>query len=333
MTAHAKAATEPESRTQSPEPAGADRERRPAPTGLALVAKRISVWTTRGIVSGIILVASLAFGRQVLYWWSEEGDQDAGQARLQAVGGLGDLNQEHFLQFGESPWCMSRRPVAGSEKHLLGVLRARCAELTTSSPLPEGPPAPAEERLLQRLSSQSPVQEQLGQWRLYELQAAFPMVVGVRPIAALTSTQPSERVANPGYRVVTWAIAVPAGPNAWTAYTFYAAHPGTGGNAGPSDLPVPPGTRRTLLIQAADGGAVASFRGPNHPDAWRRFYNAWLEGHGWKVLGGWYERGSSWSIRCSSPTEPASLLDVQLAADSSGEMTGLVLLTPPFAQR
>lgn len=299
-----------------------------AAAGFASVAKQITAWTNRGLVSAIILVAGLAFGRQVLQWWAEarQGATSSANAGL-AVGSLGDPLQEHLLQFGTTPWCLARRPLVADDKEVLRLLRNRCAELMASTVAPEDVPGPAEAALLERLASQTPAQQGPGSCRVYELVGAFPMVVGIRPATASPPHPPNQRVVSPGYRVVTWAIAVPTGPKAWTAYMFFAVPTQGGDSRVFPELPIPQESERTLFIHATDGGCVACFRGRAGLDAWRGWYESWFSEQGWRAQGGWSAQGATWSIRLTHPKQPNALFDVLLAPNEEGQTTGLVLRT------
>jgi hypothetical protein len=43
-------------------------------TGFALVAKRFTNWTSNLLVTAIVIVAALTFGRQLTYWWATDPD-------------------------------------------------------------------------------------------------------------------------------------------------------------------------------------------------------------------------------------------------------------------
>jgi hypothetical protein len=293
------------------------------------LAKRLSAWTSRGIVSAVILVAGLAFGRQVLQWWGMERQAPTmpPQASL-ALGALGDSAQEHLLEFGDSAWRMSRRVVVARDHDVLRELQARCEEVIRSCSDPKGEPGPAERDFLNRVANDKPAREEAGKWRLHALDAAFPMVIGTRPTGP-TRGPPNDRVVKPHQRVVTWGLAVPAGANSWIVYTFHVAPPKGEYPAVLPELPIPPGSRPGLAIRAADGGAVVSFKGPERPGEWRQFFDSWLSSHGWGVADAWQYRGTTWSLRCIREAgDRCDSLDVFLSSDGTGEMTGLVLLAP-----
>ncbi len=293
------------------------------------LAKRLSTWTSRGLVSGIILVAGLAFGRQVLQWWGVEKEPPATSSpRPLAMGALGDPGQEHLLEFGDSVWRMARGVVFAGGQNVLRELQARCAKLIPSCHVPAGEPGPAERDFLNQIARQQPAQEEPGRWRLFALDAAFPMVIGTRWIGA-EGGPPNDRVVKPAQRVVTWGLAVPAGADTWITYTFHTAPPEGERPSAALELPIPPGSRKTLAIRAADGGAVASFKGPDRPSEWRQFFDSWLATHGWEKAEAWQHRGATWSVRCLRQSgNQRDSLDVLLASEGTSGMTGLVLLTP-----
>jgi len=308
-------------------PAASPARRETSLSGFAQLAKRISVWTTRGIVSAAILVMGLAFGRQMVVWWGPEGGEEgAPPPPSLSVGALGRAAAEHVLEFGDTPWRMGRQAIAGDEKHVLSALQGRCAGIVRSSAVPGDAPGPAERDFLKKISGQKPAQEEIGKWRLYALDAAFPMVIGTRPAAS--TPPPGDGVAGLAWRVVTWGLAVPMGTNSWTIYTFEPAD--SGGDVSPvSRVPIPPQSSRILSIRAADGSAVVSFRGPDRPDACRRFFDSWLAAEGWRTVVAWRQHGTAWSVRGARTADASrESLDVFFVSDGSGEMTGLVLRTP-----
>lgn len=293
------------------------------------LAKRVSTWTSRGLVSGIILVAGLAFGRQVLQWWAAEKEPAAGLSpQPLAMGALGDPGQEHLLEFGDSAWRMARGVAVADGKRALEDLKTRCAKAIRDCYAPRGEPGPGERDFLSRIARQKPAQEEPGQWRLFALDTAFPMVIGTRR-GSSEGRPPNDRIVNPDERVVIWGLAVPSGSDGWITYTFHIGPPESERGFASLELPIPPGSRKTLAIRAADGGAVASFRGPDRLSEWKQFFDAWLAARGWEKTDGWHDRGAAWSIRCLRKSEGRhESLDVLLSPDGSGGMAGVVLLTP-----
>jgi hypothetical protein len=154
------------------------------------------------------------------------------------------------------------------------------------------------------------------------------MVIGTRE-AAPSDGPPNDRIVKPAHRVVTWGLAAPTGSDTWVTYTFHASPHEGGRRSAALDLPIPPGSRKTLAIRAADGGAVASFKGADREGEWMQFFDSWLRTHGWETTQPWQDRGATRSLRCVRQTgDLRESLEVLLASDGTGEMTGLVLVTP-----
>jgi hypothetical protein len=299
-------------------------------SGFALVAQRISAWTTRGLLTLIILIAGLGFGRQVLRWWAADDNPAGGAYRPDpADGGLGDPSHPHVIQFGDQPWSIRRQSLAGTTATAADGLRGVCRELIGGQArLPIGQPEQAERDLLAKLQDRRPIEQEQGKWQLYELSEGLPMVVGTREMPAPSSAVGGSGLAQTTRRVVIWGLAIPAGLEAWTVYTFQPVSssdslPGEG-----PEVPLPPGSRRLVSLRTADGGAIAAFAGPEQPDAWVEFYRAWSVRHDWKPVQDWQRVGSRWHARYTSATgEPPTWIDVQFGPDGRGQYTGLVVIT------
>ena len=305
-----------------------------APSGFGLLAKRISSWTTKCIVTGVILVLGIGVGRQVLQWW--KGDVSGSVKTPPAVGvgdGLGEPGGAHEIQFGASSWTLRRQSFAGPREAALSALRASCRDATRSGGTPEGYAEEAEEKLLDSLLNREPVDQEPARWGLYQLDQSFPMVIGTREAAPGPPANHACQVAGSGRRVVTWGLAVPMSQGAWTLYTFHPTGPSSGLQPGLPELPMPPASRRILALQVAGGGSITALAGPAQPETWKRCFDRWFETRGWAAAGNWDHAGSRWSRCYVEKTEgPAARADVQLAADGSGGMSGLLLVTPPAAQ-
>jgi hypothetical protein len=321
MPAQPQAMPPPPSETPKPNPS--------APTGFGLLAQRVSSWTTKAVLTALILVAGLGFGRQVLQWWKGDTSIDIPLPS----DGLGDLGRVHEIQVGSGTWSIRRQSLAGTRQQALETLRVTCREVTESAVAPvEWLDAP-ERNLLDSLQERPPAEREPGKWGVYQWDQAFPLVVGVREIGSEPGAKAAQKVAASGPRVVTWGLAVPMSQGAWTLYIFHPTGPSSGPQPGPPELPMPPASRRILALQVAGGGSITAFAGPAQPETWKRCFDRWFETRGWAAAGNWDHAGSRWSRCYVEKTEgPAARADVQLAADGSGGMSGLLLVTPPAAQ-
>jgi hypothetical protein len=331
------------------ERAGTDASRR----SFAQLAARISAWTTRALLTAILLVAALGFGRQVLLWWRSDAGSPAALGRVPLGGdGFGSLDRLHTLQFGKGPLALQRQTVAGSKEQAQNALRALTRAAASQAQLPRQPANDAERKFVAGLGRLQPVDQQPSGWRLYLLDSGVPTFVGTRealaePVApggtagqASSGTQakpavapggqklgglPSGGVAPSAFRVVTWGMAIPATDGAWTLYVFSPGGPAIDG-VGAKEIPIPPGSERLLSMEVAGGGRIMSFKGCATPDSWTHFYDRWLLANDWRPHGPWRHRGTAWGLRCDRRAAPAGgTLDLELVENQSGQWSGLVL--------
>ncbi len=298
--------------------------RQPAPDGpaggFARLARQISSWTSKSIVSAAILVAGLAVGRQVLQWWAADAP---GRAKppptIAATEGLGDPARLHFLEFGDQTWSLSRQGATGPRKRIVPMLRARCREGMRAAGVPDGPPSPVEIELAKTLAHETPAESGPEGWQLYERLEPLPMVVGVR-------SGGGSAIARSDPRVVIWGLAIPTGPEQWTLWTFHPSTPSRRSPAALPAVPLPPGSRRLLSVRVAEGGGVVSFHGAADPESWKAFYEAWSNESGFRAAGSWRHSGSVWQRRWVRPgSEPAQWLDLHFGPDDRGQLTGLLM--------
>ena len=284
--------------------------------GFARVAKQVSSWTSKAVLTAVILVAGLVFGREVLTWWGADSPRPEPARAADAGEGVGDPAEPHWLQFGDQSWSFTQQATSGTAKEALATLRASCRKTTREATVLTDAPGPAEEDFLRSIAGRRPAEEEAGQWQLYELDGAFPMVAGVRP------PQSSRRV-------VTWGLAVPHGAGNWTAYAFHVAPPTGGSPQCLSEVALPPGATRTLAIGAAGSGGMLSFSGPSEVETWKQFFDSRLAERGWKAVGGWRQYGSNWHTHYEKdPAEPDWVMDIHFGPDAQGGQTGLVIVSP-----
>ena len=299
------------------------------PRGFAALGRRISAYTSRLVLSAVVVLAGVAFARQVLQWWRDEA-ADLHQPPA-AAPGLGQPWAAHEVMVGDRSWSIVRQTFEGDAAGASSALLAAChtaAEETAGMPLP--PPGPEQRQLLARLAGSEPARQTSGGVRLYALPEGFPMVVGTR------SGGPDERPGAgppppaPGPAVAIWGIAVPAAPTSWSLYTFRPGEPGAEVEAAAgAQPPLPPGCRRLLQVRAVGGETSIVFTGPAQPDAWRALYDRWAAEAGLQGRGPWRESAGAWhrAYAGAGPQRPAAV-DVHFGRDRSGQGLGVILLGP-----
>ena len=293
------------------------------------LARRLSRWTTNGLLTGILIVAALGFGRQVLTWWRVDSP-NPGRSVVPAGldDGMGDPRQVHVLDFGDQHWSIRRQEVTGRTDRAANALRQACREQIAAAHAPTDRPDANELRLLKTLGHQKPVAEAPGQWQIYSIDQGIPMVAGVRPTRGATPSGSGAQLAETIPRVVIWGVAVPIGPESWAIYLFEPAA-GVGRSletAVQAAIPLPPDARRLLSVRAAGGGAVVAFTGPGRPEAYKQFYDRWFGERGWTSTSGGAAVGSAWAQRYVAPSDVApTAVDVRLGLDRRGQCTGMVM--------
>lgn len=311
------------------------------------MARRISAWTSNSLVTVMLVVIALGFGRQVLHWWHAEEPPRPSMTSDP----LGDRTAPHVLEFGDQAWSIRRQEFSGPREGLTAALQDACRAAIVDS-LPRGETAGADEHeLLKRLAAEKPMAEERGRWRLYQWGAGHPLLIGTRVVPALAkgvgsgepsplqtqgrATRRSVEVAiapNAGtnldestYRVVTWGVAVPAAAGAWTLYLFQSGGAAGGAGQGGDKIPLPPDGHRLLAIHAAAGEAITAFSADDCPAA-RKFYAGWFADHGWTATHAWQQIAAGWHAGFEKrASESGQAVDIRLGIDSQGRWSGLIL--------
>ncbi|MHB1036301.1 MAG: hypothetical protein ACYC35_25105 [Pirellulales bacterium] len=300
------------------------------PLGFAALAKRISGWTSRLVASGIVLVAGLSIGRQMIAWWSVDAPAPAAQEAPGPAGSEADsagLGESGVLEFGDLAYRVQRQSLRGDKGVALAWLRKECRNALDRGGLPHRQIGPAEQELLRQIAKEKPVAEGPPGRRLHQLDGAFPMVVGTLDpgVTRSSSGEGSSAVALSGRRVIIWGMGVPMAGDVWALYTFQAESTATPFRSSLQPA-LPPGARRTMAVRDANGGGMAAFGGSGPPQRWIGFYDRWFRQHGWSVASAWQLSGAVWHARYEQGGSGS--VDVQFAPADSNGLVGLVTITP-----
>ena len=296
----------------------------------ARLAQRLSAWTSKCALSALILVVGVAFARQVMYFWaSDSSGGNSPRSELAPDTGVGEPGRQHLVAFGDQHWAISDRIVHGGRPQVLDALRAECRRTVAAGKTPIDPPRKEEIRFLAFLAKQKPDEQEPGKWRVYQIDGVFPMAVGISDApASFGSEQDPSRVASQGGRVVTWGLAFPKGPGAWSLFAFQPTGTALTAPSVVDEVVIPPNCQKTVSIRAAGGGVVVAFRGPTQPDAWKHFFDEWFKQRGLKAVGSWEAIGPSWHRQAVSPAgKAAGAVDVQFGPDEREGMAGLILVS------
>jgi hypothetical protein len=288
----------------------------------------MSAWTTRALLTLVVVVATLGFGREVVHWWHAEPDDPTLLRPFSPAAGPDDQGQPCVLQFGSSPWSLRRQSLLGSKEQAIAALRRLGLSAMQAGPGPSEPAGDAERRFLAGLASAKPVDQQPGQWSLYQLNSVFPRVVGVRGTLPAEAATKGGAVALSACRVVTWGMAIPMPEGAWTMYVF--SPTATSQAEGKSvEPPIPPDGTKLLSLHVLGGGLVMSFRGRAAPESWISFYDRWLSQSPWEPIGGWQRGPGRCGLRCRErQSRSGGALDLEFVVEPQGQVTGLLMITP-----
>ena len=304
------------------------------------LARRISAVTTNCLLTAIVLVAGLAFGRQILRWWAADTPHPGAAARsADSLDPLADPGNLHELQFGALPWSLRRQSITGDKRAAVDALRASCREVLQDdrrqSDTSHEAPGEAEIELLAQLAAREPVDREPGKWQLFVLGEAFPMVVGIRPSSGATEPISEKTSASADRHVAIWGLAIPQATGAWTLCTFQRTSDRDGQLTALSGPPIPPGCTKTLSIRVASGESTVSFEGPQGPKSWIEFYRRWFRTHNWEAAQDWRPSGNSWHGRYYSPEKGraaeegrTAAVDLHFGPATRDGTAGLILITP-----
>ncbi len=296
----------------------------PPPPTFRRLARRITDWTTRLLLAGVILVVGLAFGRQVLRWW--RADQVAPNVGALGPGATGpQLDSAQVICFGRAGWTLRHQRLEGDRQAVLAALRAQCRPAAAQGISPAEPLLFEEQSLLARLASQPAVEHQPGRWRMYELDEGVPMVVVLADGGKADHPSDGASLAAPSVGVITWGMAVPQSSAEWILYAFQPEARAPPASSEEVPIALPPEADRVLAVQMADGSGIAGFEMAGPAERAKGVFDRWCAERGWRASGPWQGLGDAWCRRFeSSGPQGLHTVDVRLGATADGRMRGVV---------
>lgn len=291
------------------------------PTGRQKAARHWSSLAGNVLATGVIFIAGMSFGRQVIVWWGSNTPRGIDRpAIVHDSTLLSSPSVPHDLQFGDVPFLLQRIPFAGVKSQAMAQLRTACRQAAAKQTAAHVAGS-AEKRMLSQLDGHTPVAMQEGQWEVYELDGPVPLAVGVRFDGADHSVG--------SRRVVCWGLAVPlsGGENAnrWTLF-MWAGESQSVDSAVINQFPMPPGARRTMSMRSADGATLLSMRGAGKPADWVKHFQSWQRESSFVEDTPWHLSGTSWHARYGD--ENQGWLDMRIWQGQPHSVSGIVSYTP-----
>lgn len=295
------------------------------PDPMAGTAKRIGNFATNLLVSGVILIVGIAFGREIIGWWRADSDAPDRLPIAAAVGGHDPIESagDQLLEFGDFPFVLNRAEFEGDATATLERLRTACRHsIDAATPLSDELGA-AEQRMLAAARKLRPVEEVANAWSVYEIRTPLPMVVGVRTFET--------QVAISEDRVVSWGLAVPEAMTEgeqqfqWTLFTYSSAETADSTTESVTG-PAPPGGRRTLSIRTDRGDAVVGYAGTGTAQSWTDFYDILFANLAVETDAGWQLSAGSWRRRFDR--DDSETIDVVVRSDNGDTIRSIVITSP-----
>jgi hypothetical protein len=290
-----------------------------------MIAARIGNFATNVLVSGVILIVGLAFGREIISWWRADAASETPTPITSVLGEYNplDSSERQLLECGDFPFVLNRQDFSGDADEVVAQLRIACRHAVGSAAPLVREYSPAEQRMLAAARKLAPVEERANHWSIYQIDTPLPMVVGVRSFGS--------QVATAEQRVVSWGLAVPdATPEGepqseWTLFTYSSD---TIAGAPPDRLirPAPPGGQRTLSLRTERRDAVVGYTGTGTVASWIKFYDALFVGLPAQPSGDWQVGAGSWRRRFE--TAEMESVNVVIRCDAANNLRSLVITSP-----
>jgi hypothetical protein len=289
----------------------------PSPATISL-ARRVSGWTSSLLATGIVLVAALGVGRQLVQWWRAE-PADARRPAPAGPGVVGESGEQPFQLTFDNGYSLRRIELDGGLATATERLQSECRTILENAAAPTGPPTDGEQRFLARTLDRPPLEEQRGRWQIHQFDGKLPLMVAVRTNSP--HEQPLES-GLPNGRVVAWGLAMPTDEEVCTLLIYEA-----GGAAGVSspreEIPLPSSLRRTVTLGGPQGETTIGLAGALSPRRTADELDRALAAEGWNP-GPWRQAGSAWHNRYQVSRK--ARIDAQLTDDGRGGVVGLLIV-------
>lgn len=316
------------------------------------LAVRWTNWAANLLVSGVIIVVGLVFGREILHWWyvdtaevktaapSPPGTMPRGADDVARATAEADAGAE--IQFGDWPLVFRHGAASAELPAALAQLQDECLRTARGAASPQTPPGPAELRLLEELTRAMPTSRAPGVGILFVRERPIPMAVVV-------SDEGDEVITS--RRVLAWGILFPnrseAGGKtadesqglAWNWFTWRTAAGADSGRASsPGDsgsgkdgaaavLPELPGGRRTLTIRLDSGELRVGYTGTASGLRWQEACTKWYFQRGWRAEGVWETGPRSWYGRFLHD-DPPRRTQILIQEEPSGQVQAFLNMSP-----
>ena len=298
------------------------------------LARQMTDWTSRLLVTFLILAAGLSFGLQVMEWWRESPvpATSSKSSDLAITPGQTSAGRDgDSIRVSTEQGHLNVISISGSQAEACRKAEEVCVAVSETLALPQTPPSPEEQRLLERLATADPVRSLPDGTRVFRYPGDFLMWAIVKPG---TSSKPkpvenqvdARRGADSGdssgsdsdphgakgpsrvtERVIGWAVLMQAGGNLWSLYVLSPTQSErmvatAAGKSSDENMPeplseLPDGARWVARFGFSSENWVGIFEETVAGKAvtWPLWLDQQLSRDGWKAVGRWNSSGhESW---------------------------------------
>ena len=242
-----------------------------------------TLWASKLLFTAVILLGAILFGSELISLWRPLPEVISAPPISLSV--MDDLNTPLHLSFGTSPHNISRQQVTGSMEQAIQKLRSSCLRSASSAPNPLMPPEATERKLLQELQGTGAVLDTTPDVSVHQINRHLPFLVGLRSEAQERKDNSSSKTDT--RRVVSWAMATPAGGSTWNLYTF-SRHPEALDKEGQArTVAMPPEAEPLLRIQSPNGSSLLTFKCTGDFESPMLFYDEYFAGQKWERVMDW----------------------------------------------
>ena len=304
-------------------------------------------WGSNLLATGVIVIAGLTFGRQVVEWWGVEPTVAPPPAAGVALD-VGRHGAAHCVRLGDFPFLLERRLLTGDKQAVLAELRSGCRRRLAEADIKAAAaaPGPAQRRMLAGLTGLQPVEEVGRTAVIYELaDGPAPLAVGVVLAGASQPNfvPPAGRIDDTPRPagVVCWGMAVPRGPprgaagsspSDWTLF-IWSGEQTAASTLDPLGGWLPDAAERTLTVGGREGVVLTGFRLPGGAADWQAHFDRAARRRGMEIVLNWRPSHGVWfagyrdadgatahvNLFSSSPTETGGTLQWSPPSDRNGQ--------------
>jgi hypothetical protein len=294
------------------------------PSGYARLARKWSRLSSNLLASGLVIVAAIALIKYVVPWWKQDEPPSAGAHLAETLGQGVETEDPHGVLSGFGELSHSLRQArfvgdrAGSREKLRQICRQAAQTLQQSNRIV----GPAEQRILNRLRTETPVAEEAGKWHMYETDGPAP-IVAIVPWSHFA--EPGDQAGSASTGVLSWGIAVPDADSSWTIFVYPGSGVGHSSIPGLPQVELPTGTIKTMSLASENGGALLGFSGSIDPAACRAHFDRWAATTNTPQAAPWRKIGPQWMARFGK--EDIGWVDVHLFEEDGRSTGGFVAVS------